>query len=82
MQNNSINFKDFVARYFDGEEFLFMYKNLSLYFKIIDGAHILEYSDGFKIKYMQLKNKDYIYNVTMNGISILNYWDEFVYAKK
>lgn len=81
MSTNKLNFDDFAKRYFNGEEFLFMYKNLSLHFKIIDGAHILEYSDGYKVKQMQLLAIDYLYHVTMNSQTILDFWDKFEQIK-
>ena len=82
MQKNTINFDDFTCRYFNGEEFLFMYKNLSLHFKIIDSAHILEYSDGYKIKYMQIETIEHLYHVTMNGTSIEKYWKDLIHIEK
>lgn len=82
MGDNNISFDEFAKRYFNGEEFLFMYKNLSLRFKIIDGANVLEYSDGYKIKYMQLKTIDHLYKVTMNSQTILDFWKDFIYIEK
>lgn len=81
MESNNIKFEEFASRYFNGEEFLFMYKNLSLHFKIIDSANVLEYSDGQKIKYMPLKSIDHLYHITMNSISILDFWNDFIYVK-
>ena len=82
MQGNNIDFNDFAQRYFKGEEFLFMYKNLSLHFKIINGANVLEYSDGYKIKYMPIKTIEHLYHVTMNSQTILDYWKDFNYIEK
>ena len=82
MCSNYISFDDFANRYFNGEEFLFMYKNLSLRFKIVEGANILEYSDGYKTKYMQLKTINHLYNVTMNSQTILDFWKDFIYIEK
>ena len=82
MASNTLNFDDFADRYFKGEEFFFMFKNLSLRFKIIDGANVLEYSDGFKVKYMPLKTKEHLYHVTMNNQSILDFWNNFIYIEK
>lgn len=82
MAENTLTFEEFAKRYYNGEEFLFMYKNLALRFKIIDGANVLEYSDGYKTKYMQLPTKEHLYHVTMNGTTILDYWDLFIYIEK
>ena len=82
MNGNKLSFDEFAKRYFDGEEFFFMYKNLSLRFKIIDGANILEYSDGYKIKHMLIKTIDHLYMVTMNSQTILDFWKDFIYIEK